>query len=791
MRMPVRALPAHEDIAVLAGRRGKHKDAVLCDIFDLFAHAVAVDDGHFIVRGGRVVANVADYRAGLRLSQRLIDGLVVAVNAAVVQLIHQPRGKEVLDGKGFSRGGVISIFKRNHVAAEGAAVYDELGSVLRCSCRRICIVLVHYNIIIITALDGADPGSAYLKLVKVSVLNSYIGRSAVKAYAEPVALYIFQVEIAAQKVQEVAVVLNDNAAGEAVLIRIEAAPAIIRSVNHRILGAVYLKMCLRFCGGVQALGNACVVVAAGPVTGCDHARCNTFGNSHFADLVDYGVAALRSLVPGRKPVGSGLCRKGAAGYGHCAARIVCDLVQIVGGSAGYEKSAVILNLIGRSAVFVKVQHPVIYNCGSFGDLSVVNGQLAIVSERANVMAVGVEIDRFPRRYRGGLVCGVGHQVDTLLSLIYCILKFKVNILILVICNRRNIVDINIRPGTHWIQLDGFHAVIHCHCRNILNVVSSELELGSSIFYKPYTNGVNDVVRVLRIIELVVRDRQLLNFGTEGRGRIVFDMYISQLSTGRISMSEHIVCNYYFCRGRFWRYLDGVPVDVVESAAGDDCLAGQAGGVDGALVAGLALPAVFVAGIRIHLYIVVDVHELDVLHRAAGGVYIHAYVAAEGVAVTVQRHALIETVVDAACVAYGGYAVVDVLEQPDGLAAFRFTQGIGQLGVLRAVYFRLVALGRCAYCHQCSRHENGQQQGKYCPLHVFSPLLFPSVIVFSFEKRRRRVPGGKLGINCFYYIRLLFKCQPIIFSFALYLPGLSAPRPSPNTSFRLSCTSPGR
>ena len=200
------------------------------------------------------------------------------------------------------------------------------------------------------------------------------------------------------------------------------------------------------------------------------------------------------------------------------------------------------------------------------------------------------------------------------------------------------------------------------------------------------------------------------------------MHIAQLSISCIGMLKH-VAGYLdpgsFCR----RYLDGVPVDVVESAAGDDGLAGQAGGVDGALVAGLALPAVIFAGIRIHHYIVVDVHELDVFHRTAGGVYMYADVAADGVAGTVQRHARLETVVDAAFIVCGGYAVVDVLEQRDGLAVSCSIQGLGQRGVLRVAYFRLVSLSRCAHCHQCSRHENSQQQGKHCPLHVFFSSLF--------------------------------------------------------------------
>ena len=278
MRVPVRALPAHEDIPRLRRRSGQGDNRALDVVHDCVRLAVAVLNCHRVPRLRGVTAYVAYHSTRLRLSQSSLGGLIVAVDPVVVQLIHQLRREEIRDGEFFCRRqplrSNICILLCHDIAFKVTAVYSELSSIFGLSICSFGIILVYKYLAIVATLNCAVTGRTHFEQVEISVLDSDIGSGTVEANAEPVTLCVFQVEVAAQKIEEVAVVLDYNAAGEAVLIRVEAASTLIRCADDHVFGAVRLKISLCVFCRVQPLSNALVVVSAGTATGCHHASVN-------------------------------------------------------------------------------------------------------------------------------------------------------------------------------------------------------------------------------------------------------------------------------------------------------------------------------------------------------------------------------------------------------------------------------------------------------------------------------------------------------------------------------------
>ena len=256
------------------------------------------------------------------------------------------------------------------------------------------------------------------------------------------------------------------------------------------------------------------------------------------------------------------------------------------------------------------------------------------------MAIGIETDRLSRRDNSRLSGSVGHKSHVFISSINCVLERKIN-LRAIVGHRLVVVCFCIRRGTGWEQItNAYHRDFGS--RIVLHIIAAQFK-GVGIFVdSPDTDGAERVVGIFRCIELIVRNGEPGDRSSDRTYRI-FNMHIAQLSAGCICMLEHVI-GYDDLGCLSGRDLDGVPVDVVKGASFDDGLAGQPAGVDGALVAGLALPAVFLAVCFADLSIVVDIHELDVLHSCAAGRDVHSDVAAYSVAFAIERGVGLEAVI---------------------------------------------------------------------------------------------------------------------------------------------------
>ena len=100
---------------------------------------------------------------------------------------------------------------------------------------------------------------------------------------------------------------------------------------------------------VHALSNAVIEIRVGndfPAC-CDHTRFHSLAEIHLGRF-ERSVTLPRDLVPGRKPVGGGICIECAAGYSDASA--AGDLAEVIRLAAGDVQRAVVFDPIDRGRV---------------------------------------------------------------------------------------------------------------------------------------------------------------------------------------------------------------------------------------------------------------------------------------------------------------------------------------------------------------------------------------------------------------------------------------------------------